>query len=93
MKAGVGAGYPMLSDSLPHCLILHMNLFVTEHRITDQCITVQIFTIHVHTGDLMIFVCGIIVDSCVRTTAGSIEGNFIVTLGYFAAATLLIYRS
>ena len=92
MKAGVGDGKVTFSRP-PLSLVLHMNLFVTEHRITDQCITVQIFTIHVHTGDLMIFVCGIVVDSGVGTAAGCVEGNFIFTFGYFAAATLLIYRS
>ena len=39
----------------PVQLILKMDLFALNDRITDKCPAVQIFPFHVNCGDLMIF--------------------------------------
>ena len=47
----------------PVRLILKMDLFALNDRITDKCPSVQIFPFHVNCGDLMIFVSGVVVDA------------------------------
>ena len=59
----------------PVRLIMKMDLFALNDRITDKCPAVQIFPFHVNCGDLMIFVSGVVVDA----------------LGGIAASSLLVY--
>ena len=51
----------------------------------------QIFTMHIDSIDLMIFIGGIIINSLCCVAAGSVESDLIFAFCYFAAATLLIY--
>ena len=62
-------------------------------RIFDKSIAVQILMVHIHCGDLVIFIGSIIVNSLVSIAAGGVNGNFILALGYLTAASLLFYRS
>ena len=57
----------------PVRLILKMDLFALNDRITDKCPAVQIFPFHVNCGDLMIFVSGVVVESPVGVAAGGVE--------------------
>ena len=36
--------------------VLEMDFFSLDHRITDQSLAVQIFSMHIHCADLMVFV-------------------------------------
>lgn len=78
---------------IPIGLVLHMNLLPVDQRIPCQCIPIQVFPIHVHAGDLVIFISGIVVNSSVCTAAGGVECDFIFAVSYFAATPLLVYRS
>lgn len=61
----------------PVRLILKMDLFALNDRITDKCPAVQIFPFHVNCGDLMIFVSGVVVDALGGIAAGCVECDLI----------------
>lgn len=46
---------------------------------------------HIHSGDPMVPVCGVIVNSPVSITAGGVDGDFILSAAHIAAASLLLY--
>ena len=46
---------------------------------------------HIHSGDLMVPVCGVIVNSPVCITAGGVDGDFILSAAHIAATSLLLY--
>ena len=77
----------------PVRLILKMDLFALNDRITDKCPAVQIFPFHVNCGDLMIFVSGVVVDALVCVAAGGVEGDLILAVFEEAAASLLFHGS
>ena len=77
----------------PVRLILKMDLFALNDRITDKCPSVQIFPFHVNCGDLMIFVSGVVVDALVCVAAGGVEGDLILAVFEEAAASLLFHGS
>ena len=57
-----------------------MDFFSLDHRITDQSLAVQIFSVHIHCADLMVFIGIIIIDSLCHITAGSIQCDLILPL-------------
>lgn len=74
-------------------LILQKDMLSFYKRIFDKNIAVQILMVHIHCGDLVIFIGSIIVNSLVSIAAGGVNGNFILALGYLTAASLLFYRA
>lgn len=74
----------------PVRLILKMDLFALNDRITDKCPSVQIFPFHVNCGDLMIFVSGVVVDALGGIAAGCVECDLIFAVCNFTAASLLV---
>ena len=74
----------------PFQLILKMDLFALNDRITDKCPAVQIFPFHVNCGDLMIFVSGVVVDALGGIAAGCVECELIFAVCNFTAASLLV---
>ena len=70
----------------PVRLILKMDLFALDDRITDKCPVVQIFPFHVNCGDLMIFVSGVVVESPVGVAAGGVDGDFVLVFAQTHAA-------
>ena len=74
----------------PVQLILKMDLFALNDRITDKCPAVQIFPFHVNCGDLMIFVSGVVVDALGGIAAGCVECELIFAVCNFTAASLLV---
>ena len=75
---------------IPLFSVLEIDFFTLKDRITDQSITVQIFSVHINSTDLMIFVGSIIVNSLCGIAAGSIECDLIFAVCDLAAASLLI---
>lgn len=73
--------------------VLKMNVLFCNNRITDEHISIQILMMHIHRADLVVFVSGVVVDSLCGIAAGSIKGNFIFTVSYFAASSLLVHRT
>ena len=71
--------------------VLEMDFFSLDHRITDQSLAVQIFSMHIHCADLMVFVGIIIIDSLCHITAGSIQCDLILSISNFTASPLLIH--
>jgi hypothetical protein len=70
-----------------------MNLLIQNKRITDKMVAIQILTVHIYSGNLMVMIRGIIVDTFVRIATGGINGNFVFSFLYLAAAPLLIHAA
>ena len=70
-----------------------VDLFSLNQRISEKLGIVQITMVHIHTCDLVVFVCCIIIDSFICITAGSVERDLILAICNFTAAPLLIDRS
>ena len=71
-------------------LILPLDLLFLNHRIAHQQTAVQIFLVHIYSGNLMIVISRIIVNTFIRIAAAGIKGNFIVTLPHITASSLLV---
>ena len=67
--------------------------FNGQQGIADQLGAIQIGAVHIHCGDLRVFIGGIVVNTPVGIPAGGINGDFKVAGGDFTAAPNLIYRS
>ena len=74
-----------------HALILHPDLLTLNQRITCKILTVQIFLMHIHAGNLAVFIGGIIVNTFVCVAAGSINRNLILIVSHVDTASLLVY--
>ena len=59
------------------------------HRNTS----VKIFSVHVHRRDLAVGICGVVINSTACITAGGVDRDLIFSIGYLAAASLLVDRS
>ena len=70
-----------------------MYLLFLNKRITCDLISIQIFPVHVYCTDLMIVVCGVIINSFLCVAAGSVKGNLIFSFFYFTTSSLLIHTA
>lgn len=77
-----------IDDILP---ILHPDLLFSDRFVTHQLIRVQILPVHIHPGNLMIVISGIIIDSLICVTAGGVNRDLTITILKLAAAPLLVY--
>ena len=69
--------------------VLEMNLLSLDQREADQLGGIEIFTVHVDCGDLVILIGGVVVDSLARIAAGGVERDFVMPLTDLTAAALL----
>ena len=70
-----------------------MDLFCSNWCETGQFPSVQVSLMHIYSTDLVIVIGGIVIDALCSIAAGSIKGDLIFPICYFAAASLLIHRT
>ena len=75
------------------CFILSINLLSLYKRITYQHRSVQIFTVHIHSRDLTVFICRIIINPLRCIAAGRIDRDLILSISHMHAAALLCDRT
>ena len=68
-----------------------MNILLCKNWVANQESSVQIFVVHVYGRNLVVFVGCVVVDSFGGVAAGGVDGDFIFSFCYFAAASLLVY--
>lgn len=68
-----------------------MNILLCKNWVANQESSVQIFVVHIYCGNLVIFVGCVVVDSFSGVAAGGVDGDFIFSFCYFAAASLLVH--
>ena len=74
-----------------NALILNPNLLLLDRGIVYQLIPVQILPVHIHAGDLVVIVGGVIVDAFVGITAGGIDRDLALSVLQHTAPALLIH--
>lgn len=74
-------------------LILPQNMFSCHNWVMHQRFPVEILPMHIHSSNLMIFICRIVINTLCCITAGSIQRNLIFAICHLTAATLLIHRT
>ena len=74
-------------------LKIYKDLFCGNRCKTGQFLSVQVGLMHVYSADLVVIIGGIIINSLCGIAAGGIKSNLIFSLSYFAAASLLVYRT
>ena len=57
-------------------LILVLNLRRKQQGIVHQCLCVQVYIVQIHSGDLSVFIGGVIIDSFLCIAAGGVDGTF-----------------
>ena len=55
--------------------------------------TVQIFVVHGHSGDLVVIVGRVVIDTCIGVAAACVEGDLVLAVIQLTAAALLLYRA
>ena len=65
-----------------------VNLLVIYERIADELIAVEIFTVHIHGGDLPILIGGVIIDATIEVTARRVSGDLPTVLDGTTSARL-----
>ena len=63
------------------------------HGETHQGVSVQVFPVHIHCGDLMLIVGGVIVNALVGVAATGVNGVFVFARRNLTAALLLLDRA
>ena len=48
---------------------------------------------HIHSGDLAVFIGGVVINAFVGIAAAGVQGNLVLTVVQLAAAALLLYRA
>ena len=71
-----------------HFLVFHVNFLTVHKGITNEFFAIQIAIMQFHTGNLAVFISGVIIDSFCGITAAGIYGLF-VKVSYFYATLLL----
>ena len=69
--------------------ILICDLLLFDQRIYTQAVSFQIFPVHIHGGNLTVFVGGIIINSSGSIAAAGIACKFIFFIAYTGQAPLL----
>ena len=72
-------------------LILHQYMLTLHKRITNEFTTIQILMVHIYSGDLTVFIGGIIINPLARITAGAVDGDLILSVFQMDAAPLLCH--
>ena len=62
-------------------------------RITNQFAAIQILVVHIHSGNLAVFVSSVVINPFIRITAGAVNGNLILAVSQIYAAPLLCHRA
>ena len=47
-----------------------------HQRVLDGCVVIQILVVHIYTGDLAIFIGGVVIYACIRVAAAGVYGFF-----------------
>lgn len=55
--------------------------------------TVQIFVVHGHSGDLVVIVGRVVIDTCIGVAAACVEGDLVLAVIQLTAAALLLLPS
>ena len=72
--------------------VLHGNLLALHQRIAGQLAAVQIFPVHIHGGNLVVAVGGVVVNALVGVAAAGVKGDFVLAAVQLTAAALLLDR-
>ena len=70
---------------------VHVNPLSCYQWIAAERLSLQILPIHIHPGDLTVFIGGVIVNATVRIAAGGVDGDLILSLTHMHAAPLLCH--
>ena len=73
--------------------VLHGNLLALHQRIAGQLAAVQIFPVHIHGGNLVVAVGGVVVNALVGVAAAGVKGDFVLAALQLATAPLLVNRA
>ena len=65
------------------------DLLFGHQREADQLLPFQVAAMHINSGDLAVFVGGIIIDTLVRIAAGSVNGDFQTMVNFTGTAGLV----
>ena len=69
-----------IRDGCGAVLILHVDLLIKDQPIAYQILALQRFLVHIHTGDLVVVVGGIVVYPFICVAAGSIDRPLILSI-------------
>ena len=74
-------------------LILIPHLLFRNRLVNDQAVAIQIFLTHIHGGDLVVIVGGVVVNSLAYIAAAGLEGDLIFLFLQTAQSPLLVYAA
>ena len=61
-----------------------------NHGVADELVGIEVLSVHIHSGNLAVFVGRIVIDAAGRVAAAGIERNFILAAVQLTAAALLL---
>ena len=71
---------------------MQRNLFALHQRVAGQLGAVQVFPVHIHSGDLVVAVGRVVINAFVGVAATGVEGDLILAAVQLTAAALLFDR-
>ncbi len=75
-------------------LSIHIpDLFPRHRLIADELVSVQIFPVHIHGGDLVVIVGGVVVNPLAYIATAGVEGDLIFLFLQTAQSPLLVYAA